>query len=238
MSILTIVSYSVHPERAAIFEEALAQVAERAREVSGALRWSTGQVICGDLGHYEISMRSESVAEAAQRATASAMLGRLFDAREAQRLLGDLSQSIREGRTSMLRDRTDLSYAPELTSQLPVAWVILRALIRRGSHEACEALFTHTAEAIPKVGDPRRFDVWQPVIGNLLEIIAVRPIFELEQLDTIESLSVLLQKSLGKSYGSKIHRNGLAAFDETESTLLAYREDLSNRGSGEPVGGI
>lgn len=238
MSVLTIVSYAIHPERAAIFEEALAQVALRARESSSALRWSTGQVICGELGQYMISMRSETVAEAAQRPTAGALLGNLFDTDDARRMLIDLSRSIRDGRTQMLRERSDLSYHPDPTALAPVAWVILRGLIGRGSQEACEALFSHAAEAIQKLDDPRRFDVWQPVIGNLMEIYSVRPIFELAQLDTIESLSLLLENSFGKSYGSKIHRNGIAAFDETETTLVAYREDLSHRGVGDPIGGM
>lgn len=238
MSILTIVSYAIRPERAAAFENALEAVARRAAEDSHGLRWTTGQVICGELGRYLISMRSESVAEAARRPSALSLLGKLFEADEAERMLTALAQSIREGRTQLLRQRPELGYNPDPRTEPPTAWVVLRGLMRRGNQEAAEALLSQAAEAIPRIEDPRRYEVWQPVIGNLLEIYALRPIFDLAELDTIESLSLLLQKAFGKSYGTKVHRNGMASFDETETTLVAYREDLSHRGSGTLLGGM
>ena len=228
MSILTVVRYSIRPELTATFESLVSRVADRAAELDEALHWTCGQVIAGDVTRYNIVMQSESLAEAAERDGTGVLLARLFGDDAGQQIQIEIAECIKEVQTSMLRERLDLSYPNDQATSAPIAAVVVRAEIQRGQQIEAEEFFRKIAEAVPKVGDERRFTVWQPVLGNLGEMFSVRPVFDLAQLDQISAIPELLTSAFGSSQAKKMHRAGLEALARVESELLLLREDLSH----------
>jgi hypothetical protein len=209
------------------FDRALARVAERARETAESVHWMTAAVAAGEVGAIDVAMASDSVAEAAGRDNAPTLLMRLFGEDEGLRMLEEISECISAGKSIIVRDRPDLSYAADETKEQPIAAVVTRVTVRPGHLEACEELIRKVAEAIPKTGDPRRFTSWQPLIGDLRKIGSVRPVYNLSELDEAAPLPALLDQAFGAAEGGLIYRAGLEAIEHAESELLLLRPDLS-----------
>lgn len=228
MSILTPVRYSIRPEKTTDFESIVARVADRARERDEDLHWTCGQVIAGNVTRYSIVMSSETLAEAAERDSSAVLMARLFGEEQGQKMQFEIGECIAEVQSSMLRDRLELSYPGEQITAQPIAIVLLRAEIQPGQQIEAEELFRKVAEAIPKVGDARRFTVWQPVIGNLGEIFSVRPVFDLSELDEVGTVPELLTSAFGASQAKKMYKAGLESLASVETELLLLREDLSH----------
>lgn len=228
MSILSVVRYQLRPEKSAVWEGAVAKIAKRAGEKKDRLHWGCAQVAGGELGAFQIVIPAESFAEAAGRETPAALIGRLFDAKEAERLVADSSSAITGLSSAILRERPELGYASEETRRQPVAAVVTRMIVRPGHRDACEELLRKIAEAIPKTDDIRRFRVYQPLVGDLRLLAAVRPIFALAELDEATSVEELLHQAFGMAEGGLVFRAGLEGAEALTSELLLMRPDLSH----------
>jgi hypothetical protein len=228
MSILTVYQYSLRAGKIATFEAALREVSARAREGGESLHWTTAQAISGELTTLDIAFLSVSLAEAAARENPTALIERLFGEGRGLEMAARMGNCIAGIRSTMLRDRPDLSYPSQVSRGLPAGAVVLRAATRPGHQAECEILIRMIAEAIPKTEDIRRFTAWQPVMGDLSGIFTLRPVYDLDELDAVGPVSELLITAFGMESGRRIYREGLESIEQMESRLLRVREDLSH----------
>lgn len=228
MSILTLNQYSLRAGKIATFEAVLREVSSRACEVGESLHWTTAQAVVGDLATLDMAIQSDSLAEAAARESPAALLERLFGQERGLVMATRMGECIARVRSTMLRDRPDLSYPSQVSRGLPAGAVVLRATTRAGRQAECEALIRMIAEAIPKTEDIRRFTAWQPVMGDLRGIFTLRPVYDLDELDAVGPVSELLVAAFGMESGRRIYREGLESIEQMESRLLLVRGDLSH----------
>jgi hypothetical protein len=228
MSIVSVLRCQIRPKKLARWEARVGQIAERARERSEPLRWRCAQVVAGELGSFQITVSAGSVAEAAARETPQALVGRLFDADEAESILKDARSAIGSVTSAILSDRPDLSHPGETETEQPVAAIVTRMVVRPGYRDACEELLRKLAEAIAKTDDARRFEVYQPLIGDLRLLAAVRPVFDLAELDRTTSVEELINQAFGIGEGGLVFRAGLEGSESLTSELLLMRPDLSH----------
>jgi hypothetical protein len=229
MAINTVVRYRIRPDRIPVWESALADITKRANEANDAVHYFCAQIQGGELGGYDIVLPGETVAEAASRDPAPALIARLFDSEEAARIMADTSGSILGAESSILRDRPELAYPEDEGRSDLLAAVVTTAIVRPGHREAVEELFRKVAEAIPKTGDARRFSAWQPLIGDMRALYAVRPVHEWSDLDEVGTVDGLLDQAFGAAEGGLIFRAAGEGLESLTSELLLLRPDLSRR---------
>ncbi|MBW2695404.1 MAG: hypothetical protein JRE70_02955 [Deltaproteobacteria bacterium] len=227
MAINTVVRYRVRPDRIPVWESALGDIAKRAQEESEPIRYFCAQVQGGELGCYDIVLPGESVAEAASRDPAPALIARLFDSKEAMRIMADTSGSILGAESSILRDRPELAYPDDEGRSDLLAAVVTTAIVRPGHREPVEELFRKVAEAIPKTGESRRFTAWQPLIGDLRALYAVRPVRAWSELNEVGPLDDLLNQAFGAAEGGLIFRAAGEGLESLTSELVVLRPELS-----------
>jgi hypothetical protein len=227
MSITTVARYQIKPDKTLDFESGLLEISNRANEANDPLIWTTAQIVGGELGAYDIVVPHESLSEASSADNPQVLVGRLFDADRAQSLMTTISASIESVNLSIVRDRPELSYPSEAGPGEMIAAVITQAITRPGHRLAAEELMRKVAEAIPKTDDIRRFTCYQPLIGNLRELAAVRPVYDWAELDQATPVEELLNQAFGTSEGGLIFRQGMEAFESLESELARVRRDLS-----------
>jgi hypothetical protein len=227
MSILTVARYHIKPDKIMDFENGLLEVTNRANEAEDPLFWTTAQVVGGPMGAYDLVLPRETMAEAGSAETAPVLVARLFDASRAQEILATLGSAIASVESSIIHDRPELSYPSEREPGQMLAAVVTQAIMRPGHRDAAEELMRKVAEAIPKTGDVRRFTCYQPLIGNLRELAAVRPVYEWSQLDEATPVDELLNQAFGAGEGGLVFRQGMEAFESLQSELARVRRDLS-----------
>ena len=76
--------------------------------------------------------------------------------------------------------------------------------------------------------DARRYNVAQPVIGEIGTYTVVQGVTDPAQLDSQAELPDLLAEAFGAQEGESIFREGTACIQEAQSELSVLREDLSN----------
>lgn len=230
MSITTVVRYQIRPDKLVAWQSALAEIATRAEEKSDPLEYLCLQVQGGPLGAFYVSLAGESMAEAAAREPAPALIARLFDAADAERVLATTTAAIESAESVMLQDRPDLSYPADQESRTMLAGVATTLVVSPGHRDTCEELLRKVAEAIPKIDDVRRFTAYQPLIGNLREFVAFRPIYDLTELDQALPVEQLLNQAFGPAEGGLIFRGAMEGIESLQSELLTPRWDLSRTG--------
>jgi len=227
MSILNVIRYQIRPEKTLEWEGAIAEVTARANERNDPLLWNTLQIMAGKIGAYVIAIPSESFGAAVGMERADALVARLFESADAERLLVAVTSAIQSVERVILRDRPELGYPAEDDAGEMRAAVVTRAVVRPGHREACEELFRKVAEAIPKTDDVRRFTTYQPLVGDLRELATARPIRELTELDQATPVEGLLNQAFGAAEGGLIFRQGIEGFESLTSEVLSVRTDLS-----------
>lgn len=227
MSITTVARYQIKPDKIVDFENGLLEISNRANEAEDSLFWTTAQIIGGDAGVYDLVLPRESLAAACSADAPEVLVARLFDAGRAQALMTTMSNAIQNVNVSIVRDRPELSYPSEAGPGEMVAAVVTQCISRPGHREAAEELMRKVAEAIPKTDDIRRFTCYQPLIGNLRELAAVRPVYEWAELDHATPVEELLNQAFGTGEGGLVFRQGMEAFESIRSELARVRRDLS-----------
>jgi hypothetical protein len=228
MSILTVLTYTLRPEKLAQWEGAMVRITNAANKANDPMHWMYSEALGGEANNVNLGFLDESMAQAAARESAPQFLLRLFGAKEGASQLAETSECIQSVETMMLRDRPELSY-PADRAEVPVAFVTTQLTFHPERQEECEEMIRKIAEAVPKVGEPRHFTIYQPVIGNMRQIGSVRSIFDLAQLDQVLPLRQLLNEAFGAAEGGVIYRTGMEAVEEMRTRLLRVRPELSRR---------
>jgi hypothetical protein len=229
MSLTTVLSVSLIPAKARIYEDGVRQLAERARQQRDAFHWRTYQVVAGQQGVIHFVSQAQDFAELAKRdVTPQALVLRLLGDKEGAKLGDELAGCSTGARYTIARERPDLSYPPDSRTEVLPMSVVTVLRTRPGHQDAAEDLLRKIAEAIPKVDDPARIVVYQTLIGDLRRLWTVRPIHSLADLDRQLPPGELLTKAFGAAEGGLISRTGTEALETVERSINLLRPDLSN----------
>ena len=229
MTLTTVLSVSLIPAKARIYEDGVRRLAERAREQRDAFQWRTYQVVAGQQGVFHFVSQAQDFAELAKRdVTPQALVLRLLGEKEGAKLGEELAGCSAASRYTIARERPDLSYPPDSRTEVLPMSVVTVLRTRPGHHDAAEELLRKIAEAIPKVDDPARLVVYQTLIGDLRTLWTVRPIHSLADLDRQLPPAELLTKAFGAAEGGLISRSGTEALETVQRSINLLRLDLSN----------
>jgi hypothetical protein len=231
MSLTTVLSISVRPDKISTYEEGVRKLVEKATQQKDAFHWGAYQTIGGDLGWIHFVSECEDWAALGRRDVMPPALAlRLFNEKEGRQLVDQLTSCVRAMRQTVSRDRPDLSYAPD-RAQPPEPFAVV-TLVRAhpGKRDECEEMIRKLAEAIPKVGDPSRMRCYQTLVGDLRTYWTVRPFRQLADLDTWMPPEQILTKAFGSSEGGLVFRAGTEAMERTERSITMLRPELSFMG--------
>lgn len=230
MALITIQTNVVRPDGLARYEELVQDLAAKARKKSDEWKWTAHVTAFGNTESAEIHYvsASESFAEIQQRGEVAQMIRRVMGERSGEDLLQQISQCLLASRSTISRDRPDLSYPPDDPDRTAPAALVNLLRSRAGHQEAAEEVIRKVAEAIPKVGEPARITTFQTLVGNALQYWTVRPMESLAELDGQLPVADLLEKAFGPAEGGLIYRGGLEAIEDLQRTITLYREELSN----------
>ncbi len=227
MSFTTVLSVSVRPDKASAYEAGVQRVAARALEQKESFEWAAYQVAAGALGTIHFVTESPDWATIGSREPVDILIRRLLGETEGSALFDRLGECIIAQREVIGQARLDLSYpAPERPAPAEAGMVTIMR-VRPGGQDACEELIRKVAQAIPAVGDPRRFTAYQTVVGDLRTYWTVVPLSELAELDRALSPPELLLKAFGAE-GALLYRTGIDSIEHMERHLSMLRPDLSN----------
>lgn len=109
MSILTVLTYTLRPEKLAQWEGAMVRITDAANKENDSMHWVYSQTQGGEASNVNLGFLDESMAQAAARERAPEFLIRLFGAKEGARQLAETGECIQSVETMMLRDRPELS---------------------------------------------------------------------------------------------------------------------------------
>jgi hypothetical protein len=228
MSLTTVLSEKIRPERVRRYEELLQRLAKQAVQKKQGWRWTAHQTAFGEVNTLHFVSEAPDFAAIGARGLPDELVRRLLGEKDGDEWLQQANECVLSMQQTISRERPDLSYPPERPDRRhPVALVtMLRA--RPGQQEACEELLRKVAEAIPKAGDPARVVAYQTVVGELAQYWTVRPLQDLGELDRQMQPADLLIKAFGAAEGGLIFRTGLGAIEQVRREIAFYREDLSN----------
>jgi len=230
MPLSNVLSVRIRPEQQLRYGELIRQLATRAVEKKDGFRWTAHQARFGTQGPLlHFVSECADYAALAKRGTPIEMFERVLGAKAAAEWQQELLGCTLEQRNTLSTDRPELSYPPDRTGPAahPLA-VVTTVRVRSGGQEAVEELFRKLSEAIPKVDDPARIVVYQPVIGDLRQYWTVRPLRDLAELDRHRVPARLLTDAFGAGEGGLIFRNAMEALESAERAIVAYLPELSN----------
>ena len=233
MSLITVLSTVVRPEKIRIYETLLQRIADEAKQKKDKLEWSTHQVTMGETGAFRVVSEAESWSELSERGNAQRLIQRLFGDKEAQRIVDQIRECVLQGRSVVCRARQDISLpANEEGGAAQESVTLFRA--RPGGQPAVEELIRKVGQALEMLGDERRFTAFQTVIGNLRDYTTVMPLTGLGQLDARQPAQILVD-AFGAE-GALIYRNGMEAIEHSEREMSAVRVELSHAPWVESLG--
>ncbi len=227
MSLMTVLSVSVRPDRFSTYEARVHRLAEKALAQKEPFEWAARQVMVGELGTIHFTSSANDWAALSKREPVEELIRKIMGDTEGTQLVDQLSECVLNERYVVGQERADLSYPPDAQQALtPFSTVtIMRA--RPGGQDALEELIRKVGQAIPQVKDPRRFTAYQTVLGNLQTYWAAVPLADIAELDTMLPLPALLYKAFGAE-GALIYRTGIDAVEHMERQLTVLRPELSN----------
>ncbi len=230
MALISVLRQKILGGSIAQHERLVRFVAERARNDAETTKWSA-RISTGSEGR---SIGFVTGAEGFAALTAAegpdAMIRRLFGEADGNAILESLGAAVQSEADLVLQPREDLGGAVlQLDSPPPLA-IVTRIRPTAGGAAGCEELIRKVIEAAAKVDDERRYNVSQPVIGELGTFTVVQGVTDPAQLDRQAELPDLLAEAFGAEEGASIFREGTASIQEVQSELSVLREDLSNLG--------
>ena len=236
MSLTTVLSVEVRPDRASAYESHVHELAAKAVAGKEQFEWTAHQVIAGPLGTMHFVSEAPDWAALGAREPIESLARRLLGDNEGALLLERIAECVVARRFEIARDRADLSQpvAPEDPPRANTLVSVIQA--RPGGEDACEELIRKVAQAIPLVNDPRRFMAYESFVGPTRTYWIVTPLAEMTDLDRMLSPKELLQKAFGAD-GVLLHRTGFEAIERLERQLIVLRPELSNaKWRGEVAG--
>lgn len=227
MSLMTVLSVSVRPDRFTTYEARVQRLAEKAVAKKEPFEWAAHQVMAGALGTLHFTSECRDWAALSAREPIDVLIRKLMGDTEGTQLIDQLSECVLNERYIIGQERADLSCAPDAHNRMqPFGTVtILRA--RPGGQDALEELIRKLAQAIPQVKDPRRFTAYQTVMGDLRTYWTTVPLSDVAELDAMLPLPELLYKAFGAE-GALLYRTGIDAVEHIERQLTILRPELSN----------
>ena len=227
MSLMTVLSVAIRPDRFTTYEARVQRFAEKAVEKKEPFEWAAYQVMAGALGTIHFTSECHDWATLSAREPIDMLIRKVMGDTEGAQLFDQLSECVLNERYIIGHDRADLSYPPDGQGQIkPFGTVtILRA--RPGGQDALEELIRKVAQAVPQAKDPRRFIAYQTVIGDLRTYWSVVPLTDVAELDAMLPLPELLYKAFGAE-GTLVYRTGMDAVEHIERQLTVLRPELSN----------
>lgn len=217
------------PGRSALQHERLVRfVAQRAREDADTAKWST-RVSTGSEGRVvSFVTLVDGYAALASQEDADAMIRRLYGEGDGNAILESLGEAVESSSSIVLSPREDLGgQVIQLDSPPPLA-IVTRLRPIPGGGPACEELIRKVIEAAAKVDDKRRYNVAQPVIGEIGTYTILQGVTDPAQLDSQSGVPELLAEAFGAKEGEEIFRAGTASIQDARAELSVLREDLSN----------
>jgi hypothetical protein len=227
MSLTTVLSVSVRPERMSTYEALVHRMADRALKQKEAFEWAAYQVVVGPLGTIHFVSEVNDWAAFAAREPVELLIRRLMGETEGAQLLDQIGQCVLSEAFVIGRERSELSYPPSTPAPHVATGMVTLLHVRPGGEEACEELIRKTAQAIPKVDDPRRFVAHQAIVGDPRTYWIVTPLSDVAALDRMLAPYDLLVKAFGPE-GVLIYRTGFDAIDRIERQMTMLRPELSN----------
>jgi hypothetical protein len=227
MSLTTVLSVAVRPDRASAYEAHVHELAAKAVATNEPFEWAAYQVIAGTIGTMHFVSEVPNWAAIAEREPIELLVRRVLGDSQGAQLIERLAECVVSERFAIGRDRPDLSRPLPPDSPHRASAVVTLIQARPGGEDACEELFRKTAEAAPKVNDPRHFTAYQTFVGQSRTYWIVTPLADLADLDRMLSPQELLQKAFGAE-GSLIHRTGFDAIERLERQITMLRPELSN----------
>lgn len=229
MALNTVLSVNVQPGAIGRYTTAIQRLAEAARSKKEPFTWGAFDTLYGEQGPIRFVSNAENFAALGKRGSVPELVARVLGATEAPRFVEEVGACVASQSLTVSIDRPDLSYvrSPLKPGELKVA-AVTRALVRAGARESYEELMRKLSEAIPKLDDPSQLIVRQTVIGNVAEYVAIRPLRDLAELDAHRTPEQLLVQAFGASEGGLVFRNGGAAIEQIDRSIVGYRPELSN----------
>ncbi len=229
MALNTVLSAQVLPGAILRYTAAIQRLAEAARNKKEPFTWGAFETLYGEQGPIRYVSSVETFDALGKRGSVPELVARVFGAADAPRFLEEVGACIASQSLTVAADRPDLSYlrSPFKPGEFKAA-AVTRTRIRPGARESYEELLRKLSEAIPKLDDPSQLMVRQTIVGNVAEYVSIRPLRELRELDAHRTPEQLLIQAFGASEGGLIFRNGGAAIEEIERSIVGYRPDLSN----------
>jgi len=227
MSLSTVLSVSVRPERASAYEAGVHRLAEKAQTLKERFEWAAYQVLVGRIGTIHFVSDAPDWATLAAREPVDLFVRRVLGEPEGVQLLEQLSACVLAERYVIGRDRLDLSHPPDPNAQHTSMGMVTLIRVRPGGEDACEELIRKVAQAIPLVSDLRRFVAYQTFVGDVRTYWIAGPLADLADLDRMLGPQELLHKAFGAE-GALIYRNGLDAIERMERQITVLRLELSN----------
>ncbi len=227
MSLTTVLSVSVRPDRRSAYEAHVHRLADKAREQKEALEWATYEVVAGPIGTLHFVAEVRGWTEFAAREPIQLFIRRVMGETEGTQLIDQLNECAQSERLVIGRDRPDLSCPPPEAGPRAATSVITLIHARAGGEDACEEFIRKVGQAIPLVGDPRRYLAYQTVVGDPRMYWAVTPVADVAELDRMLMPQDLLPKAFGAE-GALVYRSGLDAMLHMERRMTVLRPELSN----------
>lgn len=227
MSLTTVLSVNVRPDRLMAYEAQVQAVAETARKKKERFEWAAHQVAAGRLGTIHFVSQAPNWAALAEREPVDVLIRRLMGDAEGNRVIEQLGAAIVSEQYTIGQERPDLAYPPAQTDAPTPMGVVTVFRSRPGGQDAVEELLRKVAQAIPAVKDPRRFIACQTVVGDLRTYWAVSLIQSLADLDAMSPPAELLQRAFGAE-GVLIHRTAFDQIEHMERQITMLRPELSN----------
>ncbi len=228
MALNTLLRNQIQPSALGRYVPAIQRLAEAARKQKEPFTGRAFQTLFGEQQGFAYVSIAENFEALGKRGGVPELAGRLLGA-DAPRFLEEVGGSLVSSSLTISIDRPDLSYVPRpLAPGQMKAAAVVRTRVRAGMRESYEELLRKLSEAIPKVGDPSQVMIRQTIVGNVSEYVSIRPLKDLAELDAQRSPDQLLTQAFGASEGGLIFRNGGAAIEQIERSIVGYRPELSN----------
>lgn len=227
MSLTTVLSVVVRPDRASTYEALVHQLAAKAVATKERVEWAAHQVVAGPLGTLHFVSEVESWTELSAREPIELLVRRILGENEGAQLLERLAECVASERYEIGRDRPDLSHPLERNAPHRASTLVTLMQVRPGGEDACEELVRKVAQAIAQVKDPRRFTAYQTYVGDGRTYWIVTPLADIGDLDRMLSPHDLLLKAFGAE-GALVYRTGFDAIERLERHITVLRPELSN----------